>query len=150
MCLSGQGKRKMWRWRCLISQLAKPGCYQQGRAEWILLPLVKWAFCNHVFFSNGRCWIFHWLSMLAKRRRGVGAASFFWRGREKTLLNTLEEDDWWVLWVYFSAWKLTVDLFFTCFSTYLSLQRRRLHAYLTVQIYYFGRLVNISIRQSLH
>lgn len=64
------------------------------------------------FFSNGRCWIFHWLSTLAKRRRGVGAASFFWRGREKTVLNSLEEDDWWVLWVYFSAWKLTVDLLF--------------------------------------
>lgn len=65
------------------------------------------------FFSNGRCWIFHWLSTLAKRRRGVGAASFFWRGREKTVLNTWEEDDWWVLWVYyFSAWKLTADLLF--------------------------------------
>lgn len=64
------------------------------------------------FFSNGRCWIFHWLSTLAKRRRGVGAASFFWRGREKTVSNTLEEDDWWVLRFYFSAWKLTMDLLF--------------------------------------
>lgn len=69
-------------------------------------------FLQPCFFSNRRCWIFHWLSTLAKRRRGVGAASFFWRGREKTVLNTWEEDDWWVLWVYFSAWKLTVDVLF--------------------------------------
>lgn len=97
MCLLSQGKWKMWTWRCLISWLTKPGCYQQGHAVWILLPLVNWSFYTTVFLER-TLRIFHWLSTTQRGRCGaVGAASFFWRGREKIVLHTLEEGNSWVL-----------------------------------------------------
>lgn len=76
---------KCERERCVLRQLAKPGCYQRGHAVWILLPLVKWSFRNHAFFSWTGAVGFstgsaRWLRV---RCRGVGAASSFWRGREK-------------------------------------------------------------------
>lgn len=121
MCLSGQGKRKMGTWRCLISQPAKPGYNQRGRAVWILLPLVKWSFRNHAFFFLFLFWTgavgfstgsARWPRV---RHRRVGAASSFWRGREKTVLNTSEGDDRWVLWVYFPLHEI-LYLFFQLFG----------------------------------
>lgn len=100
MWLLSQGKWKMWTWRCLISRLTKPGSYQWGRAVWILLPLVNRSFYTTLFLERTLSdfpLAQHIGKELDVEEGGGGGASFFWRGRGKIVLHTLEKDYWWVL-----------------------------------------------------
>lgn len=114
MCLSGQSKRKMWTWRCLNCQLAKASCYQRGRAVWALLPLVKWSFCNRVFFSRTDAVGFstgsaRWL----RDAEGWGQLpSFEEEERKQCWILERKTTDGCCGCIIFSAWKSTADLLF--------------------------------------
>ena len=92
MCLMSRGKWKMLLWRCLISWLIQLGPYQWGHAVWILLPLVKRSFYTTLFLE--RTLDFPLAQHIGKELDMEGGASFFWRGRGKIVLHTLEGDCW--------------------------------------------------------